>query len=164
MLDVHRFCTLSNRLFFKLVRKSFVAFVWNDKRPRLAYDILRRSKVEGGMRLPDISFYYRAISLVRILNWCHDSQNKLWVPLEKIMAGRNLAGAPWIPSTLRGLSKWTSPLTQNFLSVWDKLNKTGKYAPPMSPLAPLEGFLLFPLGEETGYLGTWGQDGDTTCG
>lgn len=40
--------------FFKQIRKAFVAFVWNSKQPRLTYDILRRSKADGGMGLPDI--------------------------------------------------------------------------------------------------------------
>lgn len=50
---------------FRQIRKSFVAFVWNDRRPRLAYDILHRSKAEGGLGLPDITLYYKAMALVR---------------------------------------------------------------------------------------------------
>lgn len=134
-----------------------MAFVWNDKRQRLAYDTLRRNKAEGGLGLPDIALYYKAMALVQILNWCHDTHKKLWVQVEKSMVGRDLAGAPWIQSLSRGLSQWKSPLTQNTLEVWDKLNKSGKYAHWISPLAP-------PPGEETGYLGAWGRDGDSTCG
>lgn len=78
---------------FRQIRRLFVAFVWNDKRPRLAYDILRRNKAERGLGLPDIALNYKAMTLVRILNWCHDAQNKLWVQVEKSMTGRNLAGA-----------------------------------------------------------------------
>lgn len=126
--------------FFKCLRKAFVVFVWNDRRPRLAYEILCRSKLEGGVGLPDVVLYYKAMALMHILNWCHDSSNKMRVSLEKTMAGRNLVGAPWTPTITRSLSDWTSPLTRNSLSVWDKLNKSGKYAPQISPLAPLEGY------------------------
>lgn len=62
--------------------------------------------------------------------------------LEKTMAGRNLAGSPWIPTIFRGLSDCTSPLTWNFLSLWGKLNKAGKYSPRLSPLVPLGGYPL----------------------
>lgn len=77
------------------------------------------------------------MTLVRILNWHHDTSSKLWVPLEKLMAGMNLAGPPWIPSTSRGLSDWTFPLTRSTLNVWDRLNRTNYYAPPTSLLVPL---------------------------
>ena len=80
------------------------------------------------------------------------------------MAARKLAGAPWIPSADRGLSKWTSPLTHNTLKIWDKINQLGDYAPKISPLTPQEGFPWFPPGEEVGSMKAWGKDGDTTCG
>ena len=113
------------------------------------------------MGLPDVTSYYRAMALVRILNWNHDHSTKTWVKLEQTMAGRNLAGAPWIPKTERGLSKWMSPLTNNTLRIWDKINQSGDYAPGISPLAPLEGFPWFPPGEEVGSMKAWGRD--TTC-
>lgn len=75
--------------------------------------------------LPDIALYYRAMPLGCILNWCHDSPYKAWVWIAESLVGRNLAGAPWIPSKARGLSKWISPLTLNTL-VWDRMHKTGK--------------------------------------
>lgn len=79
-----------------------MTFVWNDRQLRPAYDILCRSKLEG-VGLPDVALYYKAMALVRILNWCHDSSNKIWVSLEKTMAGRNLVAAPWILTLSRGL-------------------------------------------------------------
>lgn len=115
-----------SQIFFRQISKAFVSFVWKDKSPRIAYDILRRSKGEGGIGLPDMALYYRAISLVCILNWCHDNASKAWVSLEKTMAGRNLAVAPWILTASRGLSRWTSPITQGCLLVWDKMKKKQK--------------------------------------
>lgn len=61
----------------------------------------------------------------------------------------------------RGLSKLESPLTRNTLAVWDRKNKTGKYAPCTSPLAPLGGYPWFPPGEEGVALGPWGSDRNT---
>lgn len=101
--------------------------------------------------------------LVCILHWCHDVVNEAWVPLKVNIAGRNQAGAPWIPARVGGLSKWTSPLTRNTLAVWDRINKSGKYAPRTSPLASLGGYKWFPPGEEKGALDPWESDGDTMC-
>lgn len=139
--------------FFKKMCRVFLMFVWNDKHPRLAYDIMCRSKWVG---LPDIALYYKSMLLVRILNWCHDTTNEIWVSLEKTMAGRNLAGAPWIPRISRSLSEWTSPLTLASLSIWDKMNAMGKLAPQTSPLAPLGGYPWFLPGEESRKFGKMG--------
>ena len=133
--------------FFKQIRSALTTFVWGDKHPRLAYEMLRRPKGEGGVGLPDIGIYYRAMALVRIMNWCHDTDSKGWVQVEKTLAGRDLAGAPWIPVAYRGLSEYVSPLTKTTLTIWDRMNKTGRFAPPISPLTPLEGF---PQGKKEG--------------
>lgn len=111
-----------------------MTFVWGDKHPRLAHEILWKPKREGGVGLLDIAFYYRAMALVHIMNWCHDSASKIWVPLEKTLAGRNLAGALWIPVSYRGLSEYASPLTKTTLSIWDRMNITGKISPSQHPL------------------------------
>lgn len=115
------------------------------------------------MGLPDIATYYRAMALVRIMNWCHDSVSKLWVHLEKTLAGRNMVGAPWILASYRGLSEWISTLTKTTLSIWDRLNNTGKFALSISSMTPLEGFPWFPLGEEKGTLDQCGMDGKGNC-
>lgn len=81
----------------------------------MSFDILRRPKVDGEVGFSDVMLYYKAMALVRILNWRHDVTTKLWIPLEKMMAGRILAGAWWIPSSDRGLSDWSSPLTDHTL-------------------------------------------------
>lgn len=54
--------------FFRQMRRALSNFVWGDKHPRLSYDILRRHKSEGGLGLPDINLYYKAMALVRIMN------------------------------------------------------------------------------------------------
>lgn len=55
------------QIFFKKVRRAFLSFIWKDGNARLAYNILHRSKKEGGVGMPHIATYYKAISLVRIL-------------------------------------------------------------------------------------------------
>lgn len=111
------------------------------------------------MGLPDVALYYRAMSLVRILNWCHDSAKKIWVSIEQIMAGRKLAGIPWIPSTDRGLSKWTSPLTKSTLLIWDKsIRRLCSSDIPSDPIGGVPmvssrggGGIFWSLGEGWGY-------------
>lgn len=50
--------------FFGQIRRALTKFVWGDKHPRISYDILRRHKEEGGLGLPDLHLYYKAMALV----------------------------------------------------------------------------------------------------
>lgn len=61
---------------------------------------------------------------MRIVIWTLHIQDKLWVPLEKIMVDRNLTHAPkghW------GLADSVSPLKQATLEIWHQLNKEGLF-------------------------------------
>lgn len=73
-------------------------FVWGGKKPRLAMTLLQRSKLTGGLGIPNVFQYYQVIALQRVLNWRSHPTLKLWVPLEKTIAGRDLAYVPWVPS------------------------------------------------------------------
>ena len=41
--------------FLKQVNSKIFTFVWKNKPPRVAYDVLVRSKLQGGLNFPDIS-------------------------------------------------------------------------------------------------------------
>lgn len=92
--------------------------------------VLKRSKRAGGLGIPDIRRYYRAIVPQRILNWRFHTQSRLWVSLEKCLAGRDLAYAPWLAREHRGLSDGTSTLTTQALRIWDRINSTNSLPPP----------------------------------
>lgn len=85
------------RIFFDQLAKMLSNFIWNSRKPRIALRLLNRPKRTGGLGIPHIKRYYRAVALQRILNWRFHTESKLWVNLEKCLAGRNLAYAPWLP-------------------------------------------------------------------
>lgn len=109
-----------------------------------------RYRMGGGMGVPVIRRYYEAIALQRILDWYHGVPYKLWVPLDKLLAGLNV---PWVPREHRGLSVLVSPLAAHALATWDALNKEGRLAQPTSPLAPLSGLPWFTPGEHPSFFG-----------
>lgn len=83
---------------FGWLRRSLSTFVWNRKNPRLAYTVLCKQKLDSDLSLPNIALYYKVMALVCIVNWHHNSTEKLWVPLEKAMGqncSRTLLNSGW---------------------------------------------------------------------
>lgn len=152
------------KTFFKQVSNLITTFIWNSKKPRIPMKVLRCSKRYGGLGVPDLQRYCQAIALQRTLNWHFHGHSKLWVTMEKYMAGRNLSYALWLSREHRGLSDSTSPLTISTLDTWDRVNRRLNLAPPVSPLAPLGGFLWFEPGERAGFFEAWVDDKNASCG
>lgn len=121
--------------------------------------LLQWSKRNGGLGLPNVLQYYQVIALRHLLDCKFHATSKLWVSLEKTIAGRNLSYAPWVPTGDRHLSEWVLLLTTHSLNIWDKLNISLDQAPPTSPLAPVGGFPWFTPGERLSSLGFWARDG-----
>jgi hypothetical protein len=47
--------------FFKELEKAICKFTWNNKKPRIAKTILNNKRTSGGITMPELMLYYRAI-------------------------------------------------------------------------------------------------------
>jgi hypothetical protein len=58
---------LTEYLCYEPVRKWFLQaickFIWNNKKPRIAKTLLKDKRTSGGITMPDLNLYYRAIMI-----------------------------------------------------------------------------------------------------
>jgi hypothetical protein len=49
--------------FFNELERAICKFIWNNKKPRIAKILLKDKRTSGGITMPDLKVYYRAIKI-----------------------------------------------------------------------------------------------------
>jgi hypothetical protein len=47
--------------FFNVLERAIGRFIWNNNKPRIAKTLFNDKRISGGITMPDLKLYYRAI-------------------------------------------------------------------------------------------------------
>jgi hypothetical protein len=68
---------IPNQFFIELER-AISKFIWNNKKPRIVETVLNNKRTSGGITIPDLKLYYRAIMIKTTWYWYSDRQVDQW--------------------------------------------------------------------------------------
>lgn len=114
-------------------QKNLNNFIWNNKRPRLRLSLLYLPYDRGGLRCPNLLWYFRAVQL-RMFYFITDG------PLT------------WKDEPKKLTRLCSNPIVKNMIGVWQEVNKYLKEPPPFLLLPNLWQQLL-----QTSYSRCWYQ-------
>lgn len=115
------------------LQQKINAFIWNYRKPSMAAWVSYRTRLEGGLGIPNIQRYYQAAQLAALPKDHTVKEVPLWVGIEPYgITPLRVQNFLWLPKTDR--KTLANPVTRHYMDIWDKLRLKGNIQSPHNPL------------------------------
>ena len=146
------------RSFFKGIDSTFISFIWNGKNPRVRLELLQRPKLQGGLALPNLFYYYWAANVQKIMFWLHTPDTD-WCHYEATSCISTSLTALVTSSLPVSMSQFTNnPIVINTLKIWFQLRRYFGFKQILS-LSPICNNHLFPPAKIDATFSFWRRQG-----
>ena len=141
--------------FFRELKTAILRYIWRGASARVSYRTLSQSKEDGGWGLPDVLSYYRAAQLRVLVDWSTRETHKIWVHMDRAIAGHALWDLVWLKREHRSSNVYLSTPTATTLRTWDTVNASCQLTTYPSPYTPIHLNPDFTPGLDHVSFGVW---------
>lgn len=113
--------------FFRKIDTLILEFIWNKKVPRIRKQFLQRTKMLGGMALPNFKLYYWAANLKIIQFWAHSGtvfSSPFWLEMEAASCGPvSLSALAHAPIKSSSANYTGNIIVRTSLRIWNQFRR-----------------------------------------
>ena len=146
---------------FTRIKKLFTNFIWQNKRPRLRLSLLYLPYDRGGLKCPNIQWYYWAAQLRSIMFYFSSGNPPAWIDLESCSVKPSLPLHLYLYSAGRKYLKKNTdnPIILNMIDVWFDTCKYLNINLSHSRFSPIWGNANFEPGLKDRGFKLWAEKG-----
>lgn len=147
-------------LFIRL-NKLFTNYIWNNRRARLRLSLLHLPYDRGGLKCPNVQWYYWAAQLRTIMFYFSSQGTSSWVNMESVAVMPGLSLSLYLYSAdLKDLrKKCSNPIVLNMINVWYEVRRYFGMPNNLSCYSPIWGNTNFKAGRLDAGFKMWADKG-----
>uniref|UniRef100_A0A8C5DVP3 Reverse transcriptase zinc-binding domain-containing protein n=1 Tax=Gouania willdenowi TaxID=441366 RepID=A0A8C5DVP3_GOUWI len=144
---------------FKKIKTLILSFIWKNQRARIRLSLLHLYHDEGGLKCPNIMWYYWAAQLRSIRYYFSTTDAPQWTEMENRVLSPSLPLNILSDSEANLLKKTTNPIVKNMVKVRYNTKKFMKEPVTLSQLSPIWANQEFKPGRADAVFKQWALNG-----
>ena len=145
--------------FFSKMEKMFRNFIWNNRRPRLRLSLLYLPYDRGGLKCPNLLWYYWATQLRTIMFYYTEEGSPFWTNMESCSLKLPMPTYLYSNSCNHLRKSTSNPIVKNMIKIWHDVKKYFGGTSSISQFSPIWGNNNFPPGRADGGFKSWANKG-----